>query len=375
MTRHLRFLVLAAVLGAGCTSIIEGNVTGDDDQGATPDAGMPDPPAVDCTAACAGIERDHELSVSDGNYGGEDSQKWATCFSCRCKASLIELPKPEQITCSSADGPLARYRPTSDELGNLTGIEQIDPNGTDNSLCMNPGMAAAGCDLQARFKRFFTNNGKTEYQQLCRKRDVGSTGYYEYLIIGHNQTNGATCFWQARDSTFNGETVPKLDLLAATSAEKKLYAETFYQYSAGPSACTSCHNTDAFLTSPYMHSVWSLQQANADAATRSRISPSKPYSLVTADKGPEPVMQDDLTGPGKPLQSACGGCHKVTKGQYCGFALKSIAEDRIGALSTTDIEQMRTSAKHLMYWMPPSGTASHADTMALQQLVRDACAL
>jgi hypothetical protein len=283
------------------------------------------------------------------------------------------LPKPADLTCSSALGPLARYRPTSNELGIITGVEQIDPNGTDTSSCMNPGMAAAGCDLQARFKRFFTNNGQTEYQQLCRKRDVGSTGYYEYLIIGHNQQNGATCFWQARDSAFDGENVPPLDLLAATTEQKQHYAETFYQYSAGPSACTSCHATDAFLTSPYLHSAWSIQQANADPMTRSRISPSKPYHLVTADKGPEPVVHEELTGAGKPLQSSCGGCHKVTKGQYCSFALKSIVEERIGPLTTTDIETLRQSARHLMYWMPPGGTQSHAQTLQLQQQVRDAC--
>lgn len=371
---RLAVLMIASAVGIGCV----GEISGFSTQGGEPteDAGLEEPqaPAVDCTAACAGIERDHELKVTDGNYGSEDSQKWATCFSCRCKASLVELPKPADLMCSSASGPLARWRPSYDDIGNVSGIEQIDPNGTDTSQCMNPGMAAAGCDLQARFKRFFTNNGQTEYQQLCRKADIGSAGYYEYLIIGHNQQNGATCFWQARDNTFDGETVPTLDLIEATSAQKKQYAETFYQYSAGPSECTSCHAADAFLTSPYLNSAWSLQQANADAVTRSRINPGKPYKLVTADQAsPQPIVHEEVTGPGKPLQAACGSCHKVTKGQYCGFAVKSIAEERIGPMSTTDVETLRIGASQFMYWMPPNGTASHAQTLELQQQVRDAC--
>jgi hypothetical protein len=340
------------------------------------DAGTEEPvaPAVDCSQACAGIERDHELSVTDGNYGSESAQAWATCFSCRCKAALVELPRPEELKCSSASGPLERWRPTRDAAGAITGIERIDPNGTDTSECMNPGMAAAGCDLQARFKRILTNNGQTEYQQLCRKRNVGETGYYEYLIIGHNQQNGATCFWQAREETFDGEDVPTLDLLEASTAEKKHYAETFYQYSAGPSSCTSCHATDAFLTSPYLNSAWSMQQANADPATRSRIAPNKPYKLVTADQPePQPVVHEELTGPGKPLQASCGGCHKVTKGSYCGFAVKSIAEERIGPLTDADVQVLRQRAMPFMYWMPPSGTASHAQTLQLLQQVRDAC--
>jgi hypothetical protein len=375
-TREMTRLALLVTLAcAGCIGDLVG--IGDEPAPAGEEpSDMPEPvPAVDCTAACDGIERDHELKVTDGNYGGEASQKWATCFSCRCKAALVELPDPSELTCSSAEGPLARFRPVRDDLGNIAGIQQIDPNGTDTSECMNPGMAAAGCDLQARFKRFYKNNGQTEYQQLCRKRDVGSNGYYEYLIIGHNQDNGATCFWQARDSSFDGERVPPLDLLAATTEQKQHYAETFYQYSAGPSECTSCHATDAFLTSPYMHSAWSLQAANSDPKTRARIQPSKPYKLVTADQvAPQPIVHEELTGPGQPLQSACGSCHKVAKGPYCGFAVKSVAEDRIGVLLDTDIEELRTRARHLMYWMPPSGTTSHAQTMQLQQQVRDACA-
>lgn len=363
---------LVLLVAAGCIGDLTGVGEPTKDE---PEAPMePVAPPLDCSAACAGIERDHELAVTDGNFGGEDSQKWATCFSCRCKATLIELPEPEQLTCSSAEGPLARWRPKYDDLGNIAGIEQIDPNGTDTTSCMNPGMAAAGCDLQARFKRFFTNNGQTEYQQLCRKRTTSEGGYYEYLIIGHNTQNGATCFWQARNETFDGENVPKLDLLEATSAEKQHYAETFYQYSAGPSQCTSCHSNDAFLNSPYLDSVWSMRQANTDAKTRARIAPKAPYALVTADQAmPQPVVIEELTSAGKPLASACGGCHKVTKGQYCGFAAKSVAEERLAFLTDLDIEELRRSASHLTYWMPPTGTASHAQTLALQEQVRAAC--
>jgi hypothetical protein len=366
----LRLLVIVL-----CTGCIVGETYDAPKDDPKPDA-APETPLVDpCTELCTGVERDNELKVTNGEYGSDAAQKWATCFSCRCKAALVELPKPEELKCSSASGPLERWRPTRDPIsGAISGVERIDPNGTDTTECMNPGMAAAGCDLQARFKRILTNGGQTEYQQLCRKRDVNSTGYYEYLIIGHNQQNGATCFWQARESTFDGESVPTLDLVAASTAEKKQYAETFYQYSAGPSTCTNCHATDAFLTSPYLNSAWSLQQANSDPMTRSRISPSKPYKLVTADQAaPQPIVHEELTGQGKPLQAACGGCHKVSKGQYCGFAVKSIAEERLGTLTDADVAMLRSRAMPFMYWMPPNGTGSHAQTLALKQQVIDAC--
>jgi hypothetical protein len=342
----------------------------------SPDAGVDaEVPVVDpCESLCTGVAKDHELSVTNGEYGSAEAQKWATCFSCRCKSALTVLPTPEELKCSSASGPLARWRPTRDAAGAITGITQLDPNGTDTTECMNPGMAAAGCDLQARFKRMLYDNGQVEFQQLCRKRDVGATGYYEYLIIGHNQKNGATCFWQARDNTFDGENVPTLDLVSAPPAERKKYAETFYLYSAGPSNCINCHATDAFLTSPYLTSQWSIQQANTDPSTRSRILPGKPYALVTADQArPTPVVHDLVTGVGKPLQAQCGGCHKVAKGSYCNFAGKSVAEERLGVLTATDANVLRQQASPLMFWMPPGGTASHAQTLQLQQQVRDAC--
>jgi len=372
----MRAVVVVVVLLTACTVYVPPAPSAGDDT-TDPDPADPDPqPARSCEDACVGIERDHELSVTDGNYGSEAAQKWAACFSCRCKAALVELPQPEELTCSSAEGPLARWRPTRDGTGAITGIEQLDPDGTDTTGCMNPGMAAAGCDLQARFKRILTNGGKTEYQQLCRKRTTGEAGYYEYLIIGHNQDNGATCFWQARDTAFDGETVPPLDLSAASTFEKKLYAQTFYQYSAGPSNCVSCHATDAFLNSPYLDSAWSLGDALADPMTRSRIAPSKPYKLVTADRAePQPIVADDVAAAGQPLAGACGSCHKVAKGPYCGFAAKSIAEDRIGAVTDADVGVLRARAKPFMYWMPPGSTTSHGQTLALQQQVRDACGM
>jgi hypothetical protein len=235
-------------------------------------------------------------------------------------------------------------------------------------------MAAAGCDLQARFKRILTNNGKTEFQQLCRKRDVGSAGYYEYLLIGHNSENGATCFWQARDSTIGGEDVPSLDLVGASPAVKQKYAETFYLYSAGPSQCTSCHATDAFLTSPYLTSAWSIQQANADPMTRGRIRSTAPYSLVTADKEtPEPVVHEDVAAPGKPLAAQCGSCHKVAKGQYCNFATRSISEDRVPGLTPADQAVLFAQSKQTFSWMPPGGVGTHAQALGLQETVRAAC--
>jgi hypothetical protein len=62
----------------------------------------------------------------------------------------------------------------------------------------------------------------------------------------------------------------------------------------------------------------------------------------------------------------------VTKGQYCGFAVKSVAEQRI-TFTDADVNVLRAQAMPFMYWMPPGGTQSHAQTLTLQQQVRDAC--
>jgi hypothetical protein len=236
-------------------------------------------------------------------------------------------------------------------------------------------MAASGCDLQSRFRRLLIGDGMTEFQQVCRKRTAAEAGFYEFLLIGHNQRNGATCFWQARSDTFDGEAIPKLDLATATAAERDAYVDTFYLYSEGPSTCTACHANDAFLHSPYLHSAWSIAQARDDARARSRIRPDKPYALVTADQPtPQPIRSRLLTGPGQPLDADCGGCHRVAKETYCEFARGAVAQDReLGALTPADLEVLRRDAAPLMFWMPPAGAGTLAQTLALQRRVSAAC--
>jgi hypothetical protein len=339
-------------------------------------AGMGGMAVATCVEECAGMPRDLEPSLGTDRETPE-AQAWATCFSCRCKSALGALPSQEDIRCETAQGPLTRWRPRRNPEGRVVGIEPIDPEGTDTSECLNPGMAAAGCDLQARFKRMLFNDGNTEFQMVCRKRDVTSNGYYEYLLIGHNQDNGATCFWQAQDSTFNGRDTPKLDLAGATAAEKKLYTNTLYLYSEGPSTCTSCHAADAFLLSPYLKSAWSVEDARNDRKAISRITRDKAYNLVTADQpNPQPVIPpgEDLAAPGQPLAVECGSCHRVRKGTHCNFAVNAVAEDHgLPNMTPVDLEALLDHASPLVHWMPPTGAGTLSETLALQTLVENAC--
>ncbi len=329
-----------------------------------------------CTTECANMPREME-SAASLDRESEEAQAWAACFSCRCKAALGAMPSPEDLRCDSATGPLVRWRPRRNPAGRVVGIEPIDAGGTDTSECLNPGMAAAGCDLQSRFKRILFNDGNTEFQLMCRKRNVTEAGYYEYLLIGHNQENGATCFWQAQDHTFDGQDTPKLDLAAATPAEKKHYTRTFYLYSEGPSQCTGCHAADPFLLSPYLRSAWSVEDARNDRRASRRIRRQAPYDLVTADQPfPQPVVppDEDLTAAGQPLAGECGVCHRVRKGSHCGFAVKAIADDQgLPNLEPADREALLVHARPLLHWMPPESNATLAETRDLQTLVENAC--
>src|SRR5688572_15870268 len=140
----LRRLLIVLVI-FGCVDNTE--PADDTESGGKADDMTADP----CLDVCTGIKRDHELEAR-GDYASDAAARWATCFSCRCKSALTVLPRPEDLQCSTAAGPLTRWRPTRNGEGRIVGIETIDANGTDTTGCLNPGMAAAGCDLQSRFR-------------------------------------------------------------------------------------------------------------------------------------------------------------------------------------------------------------------------------
>ena len=312
-----------------------------------------------CNTLCQGVG-----DAAEG-AGAAEQRKFAACFSCRCKESLGWMPAPQDLKCS-AGAPLARYRARTEPGGGerplVTAIDTIDPEGTSTEGCLNGGIAAAGCDLKSRWRRLI--NDTVEFQVLCRQPTHESNGYYEYLIIGNNTRNGATCFWQARSSIFDGETVPSLDVTDANHAPipdaVERYASIFYLYSAGPSTCTSCHGGDAFIWSPYFHSAYPVPLSDSMVRTRLR----GPYFKVSAASerlqpvGHRALLAGPATGepnaPSTPL--ACTGCHRVADGSFCSsFSWQALGHsDRAGTMSY-DPATAFEHGRDLMFWMPPGG--------------------
>lgn len=322
----------------------------------------PDGPVASsaCNALCAGVPDATE-------YAGRDEQeRWAACFSCRCKESIGWLPSPEELKCSTGTE-LERYRARTEGAGPdgrplVVGLDKLDPHGEDTSGCLNGGIAAAGCDLLARFKRI--THEQHEFQLLCRRPSLASTGYYEYLIIGNNTQTGATCFWQARNSSFDGENVPSLDVNDAQRrpvAEKvERYVDTFYSYSAGPSTCTSCHASDAFIWSPYFHSAYPVPNLQ-DPLVRARLT-GPYYQVSAASERLQSVNHRFLThGPATtaadapPTPVGCTGCHRIADGSFCSsFSWQALGESDRAGTQDLDPASAFQRGRALMYWMPPT---------------------
>lgn len=316
-----------------------------------------------CNELCAGVGDDAEYSGVPA-----DAARFAACFSCRCEASLGWLPPPEELKCSTGEH-LERYRFTSEpamdgDLERVTGLAVIDAEGNDTSGCLNGGMAAAGCDLSSRHKRII--NGDVEFQLLCRKPLATDVGYYEYLIIGNNSTTGATCFWQARDYDFNGEDTASLDVTDENhqpipEAVQK-YVGTYYLYSTGPSTCTGCHASDAFLWSPYFASAYPTP---FDDVAASRLA-ARYFQVSAASDRLQPVKHTFLlagpSAPGAPASNiSCTGCHRVADGTFCdSLSSQALGQSDRHGLQLFDPESAFLHGSALTFWMAP-GATTHAE--------------
>jgi hypothetical protein len=308
-----------------------------------------------CNDLCVGVGSEAEFAATD-----EEQRRFAACFSCRCRESIGFTPPPEELQCSGGT-PLERYRFEADINGVVTGLETLDTRGFDTEGCLNGGIAAAGCDLLSRHKRIISPDGTAEYQLLCRQPTEASIGYYEYLIIGTNTENGATCFWQSRDFEFNGEDTAALDVLddalAPIDAAVTAYVDTYYLYSAGPSTCTACHASDAFLWSPYFASAYAVPVDDETALARL----AAPYFQVRADSERlQPVNHEFLrAGPAAPGEAAtplgCTACHRVANGSFCdSFSWQALGQSSRNGVPSFDPASAFAFGADVAFWMPPN---------------------
>lgn len=111
--------------------------------------------------------------------------------------------------------------------------------------CDRPNRLSGVCDPDSTFQ-VLHRSASVEIVALCRHKGNAPGTYGDVAVIQHNKDNGATCFYQALG----------LGLSAAVPAPV-LGTQSYWKTPAGTAAdgCQSCHDTGAFIRSPYLTQV------------------------------------------------------------------------------------------------------------------------
>ncbi len=278
-----------------------------------------------------------DMALTDGGAG--DLATSLASYGQACAAALGKLPS--SWSCQQ-DGSV------------LLDVGPIDgPDG--GTTCPNPPWLGLNghqgqCIPGARLLALPTTNPDTVVRVICRRYTmiadpVGEKHYPDVAVVASNAKTGATCFFQALDSTNDGTDVPSpmSDPNNPAEAAQAARAATFW---LAPTSlnnealkCSLCHDNDAWMHTPYVDQADGTPAAipnldtsatrNKDSWDKDTIKHADPYDLVQrdffvgVDKWPAPVavrtakIKDDTVpppGPANVTAQVCTRCHRISAG-------------------------------------------------------------
>ena len=179
--------------------------------------------------------------------------------------------------------------------------------GYPNQFCDRPNVLNHACDPGSRFQVVKQTNDAIVVGH-CRKKGGTDHQYGDIAVIQYNQTNGATCFYQALGDLNNRVTAP----VNGNGAGQFPWMEPA---STANIHCVRCHDNGPLVRSPY------LAQLNAEPKNRlpgtnsgsgpwdRRFSWNKtlPYKFVGQDFQSWKVYSVSVSGTG----GLCTSCHRM----------------------------------------------------------------
>lgn len=160
------------------------------------------------------------------------------------------------------------------------------------------------------------NNPDVTVMAICRKyhgMPANSSKFNDLAMIAHNRKTGTTCFFQSpvdEPTPLEGTTVPSP---MANSAEANKYwlepsgAPGNVSYTAPAGIyCTSCHDSDPFILSPWIQQVAKLNKW--DPTGKYLVDKTGPFSPIAS----RPWVTAGLSAPQPFTQfSKCTACHRI----------------------------------------------------------------
>lgn len=250
------------------------------------------PDVESCEDACA------DTSTSAG---------WARCYSCQCKAAMDGwLPGPDELQCANG-AEIVIYH--TDDDGVLSVVD------SDVSTCANPARLNQTCAPGGRLGQL--THGDVTVKWICRRNvysaraaDDPSVPYDDVGAILYNMRTGASCWVDDTGAGINDDNWPAMDL---TTEDADVAAWIRYFYAADGTGCSSCHDNDPFIYTPFLQSVgWVTGDYTWGGFSRVGLDGSR-----TLVEGLHLVS---------PEADACTSCHRITSTQTCS----SWAADSMG---------------------------------------------
>jgi PAN domain len=132
----------------------------------------------------------------------------------------------------------------------------VSPGGQGNGqVCDRPNVLNGECDPGSKFQVLPGRTQDAVAVAHCRKQGNGPGFFGDIAVIQHNKLNGATCFYQAL-GVLPGNNVPSPRSMGSTPNSSASWADGVEHWISprGTEAigCTACHDSGAFIRSPYL---------------------------------------------------------------------------------------------------------------------------
>ncbi len=160
------------------------------------------------------------------------------------------------------------------------------------------------------------NNKDVTIMAICRRyhgRPAANTQFDDLAIVAHNRKNGSTCFFQSpvdQPTPLEGKSVPSPMSNSAAASKywlEPLGAPNNVSYTApGGITCTSCHDSDPFILSPWIQQVAKLNEW--DSTGKYLVDLHGTFSGVAG----RPWVTKGISAPQPFTQfTKCVACHRI----------------------------------------------------------------
>ena len=198
-----------------------------------------------------------------------------------------------------------------------------------NNRCDRPNVLNHACDPGSRFQVLSDpNNEKISIVAHCRKMGKADKRYGDIAVIQTNQSNGATCFYQALGDLDGNVKAPSKGVGTPPFwiPPSEIASPSF------PAPCGLCHDNGAIIRSPYLNQLKTKPHALPGFDDETFNSDQR-YYFVGSNFAPWKAYKVEVAG------SICNECHRMGVNNLAKGTMKNRGTARDLGIRATDRTQ------------------------------------